>query len=81
LDDKCCAWIFQLETQFIKIYLSPEVKWVADGYRFLEEGRVAENAELLGMYHSRNMKLNLITGADYHSRMEDIVSKLSIFPL
>jgi HTH-type transcriptional repressor of NAD biosynthesis genes len=57
-------------------YLSPEVKWVADGYRFLEEGRAAENAELLDMYHSRNMKLNLITGADYHSRMEDICRRV-----
>jgi nicotinamide riboside kinase len=56
-------------------YLEPNVKWVSDGYRFLEKSRLDDNEQLKAMY---DCKLIPITSSDYNTRFLDIIKALSL---
>jgi HTH-type transcriptional repressor of NAD biosynthesis genes len=55
-------------------YLEPTVKWIDDGYRFLEKSRTSDNEQLKSMY---NYNIHFIDSTDYNQRFLDIIKILS----
>lgn len=58
------------------IYLTPKVKFVADGKRFLadEQKRLIKNQELLNMYKQFNITVHIVDSESYADRFSDALN-------
>jgi len=59
-------------------FMTPDVAWVDDGYRFMgeKETRKKESEKLMRMYETNNYRITLIESNNYHKRYMQIVDIL-----
>lgn len=74
--------LIKLQNYDLVLFLEPDVKWVADGLRFLgeEKVRLNSNNELKKMFQERGIKFETISGSysERFDRARELVDKLLI---